>query len=83
MPMFRSVFIVLLAFSAAAHLATAETMAVCTKGCDCTSVNAAIAVVVPCHRVIGSDGQLRGFKWVISRKAEFLRREGREEQRDA
>lgn len=41
-----------------------------------------IAVAVPCHRVVGSDGQLRGFRWGIDRKAELLRRERREEQGD-
>jgi len=35
------------------------------------------AVVVPCHRVIGADGSLTGYRWGIARKRELLAREGR------
>lgn len=31
---------------------------------------------VPCHRVIGSDGSMRGYAWGIKRKAEILKKEG-------
>lgn len=34
-----------------------------------------VALVVPCHRVIRSDGSLGGYRWGIEVKAEFLRRE--------
>ena len=34
-----------------------------------------IALVVPCHRVIASDGGLGGYKWGIEHKTELLRRE--------
>ena len=34
-----------------------------------------LAVVIPCHRVVGSDGALSGYRWGIARKAELLRRE--------
>jgi AraC family transcriptional regulator of adaptative response/methylated-DNA-[protein]-cysteine methyltransferase len=34
------------------------------------------AVVVPCHRVVRSDGDLSGYRWGIERKAELLKREG-------
>jgi AraC family transcriptional regulator, regulatory protein of adaptative response / methylated-DNA-[protein]-cysteine methyltransferase len=34
-----------------------------------------LAVVVPCHRVIGSDGSLSGFRWGIKRKRTLLQRE--------
>lgn len=33
------------------------------------------AVVVPCHRVVRSDGSLSGYRWGVARKAELLRRE--------
>jgi AraC family transcriptional regulator of adaptative response/methylated-DNA-[protein]-cysteine methyltransferase len=35
-----------------------------------------VAVVVPCHRVIGSDGKLRGYRWGLDRKRALLKREG-------
>ena len=35
----------------------------------------AIAVVVPCHRVVRTDGDLSGYRWGIDRKRELLRRE--------
>jgi AraC family transcriptional regulator of adaptative response/methylated-DNA-[protein]-cysteine methyltransferase len=35
-----------------------------------------IAVLVPCHRVVRSDGGLGGYKWGIERKKQLLAREG-------
>ena len=34
-----------------------------------------LAVVIPCHRVIGSDGKLRGYRWGLERKQALLQRE--------
>ena len=34
-----------------------------------------VAIVVPCHRVIRSDGSLGGYRWGLSRKAALLRQE--------
>ncbi len=31
------------------------------------------AIVMPCHRVIGSDGKLTGYRWGIERKAKLLK----------
>ena len=34
-----------------------------------------ISILVPCHRVIGSDGALTGYRWGIPRKRTLLARE--------
>jgi AraC family transcriptional regulator of adaptative response/methylated-DNA-[protein]-cysteine methyltransferase len=31
-----------------------------------------VAVLVPCHRVIGTDGKLHGFRWGVERKQRLL-----------
>jgi AraC family transcriptional regulator of adaptative response/methylated-DNA-[protein]-cysteine methyltransferase len=31
-----------------------------------------VAIVVPCHRVIGSDGTLTGYRWGLERKKKLL-----------
>src|SRR5499427_5553851 len=36
-----------------------------------------VSVVVPCHRVVRSDGNLAGYRWGISRKQTLLNRERR------
>ncbi|HEV8593591.1 MAG TPA: methylated-DNA--[protein]-cysteine S-methyltransferase, partial [Pyrinomonadaceae bacterium] len=35
-----------------------------------------IAIVTPCHRVIGADGKLTGYRWGIERKKMILEKEG-------
>jgi len=37
--------------------------------------NNRLAVAVPCHRVVGADDELKGYRWGVTRKAELLRRE--------
>ena len=34
-----------------------------------------LAVVIPCHRVVGAKGALTGYRWGVARKRELLRRE--------
>ncbi len=34
-----------------------------------------LAVAIPCHRVVRSDGELSGYRWGIDRKRELLKRE--------
>ncbi|MEE4301316.1 MAG: methylated-DNA--[protein]-cysteine S-methyltransferase [Pseudomonadales bacterium] len=38
-----------------------------------------VAVLVPCHRVVGRDGSLTGYRWGVARKQALLAREEREE----
>ena len=34
-----------------------------------------VGVIIPCHRVIRSDGSLGGYRWGVRRKRELLDRE--------
>jgi AraC family transcriptional regulator, regulatory protein of adaptative response / methylated-DNA-[protein]-cysteine methyltransferase len=36
-----------------------------------------LAVAIPCHRVVNSDGNLSGYRWGVARKRELLRREAK------
>lgn len=36
-----------------------------------------VAIVVPCHRVVGADGELRGYAWGLDRKQALLELEER------
>jgi AraC family transcriptional regulator of adaptative response/methylated-DNA-[protein]-cysteine methyltransferase len=31
-----------------------------------------VAIAIPCHRVIGSDGSLTGYRWGTERKKKLL-----------
>ena len=35
-----------------------------------------LAVAIPCHRVVRSDGDLSGYRWGVDRKRQLLEREG-------
>jgi len=41
-----------------------------------------VALVNPCHRVIGSNGKLSGYRWGIDRKSKLLEKEGANTVRD-
>lgn len=35
-----------------------------------------VAVVIPCHRVVGKNGKLSGYRWGVERKGKLLKSEG-------
>lgn len=37
--------------------------------------NNRVAVVIPCHRVVGKDGKLTGYRWGVERKKKLLAKE--------
>jgi AraC family transcriptional regulator of adaptative response/methylated-DNA-[protein]-cysteine methyltransferase len=39
----------------------------------------ALAVAIPCHRVVRSDGALSGYRWGVARKRDLLEREAKTE----
>jgi AraC family transcriptional regulator, regulatory protein of adaptative response / methylated-DNA-[protein]-cysteine methyltransferase len=39
-----------------------------------------LAVAIPCHRVVRSDGELSGYRWGVARKRQLLEREGARER---
>lgn len=43
----------------------------------------AVAVAIPCHRVVAKNGELSGYRWGIERKRALLEREGTRPRRGA
>ena len=56
----------------AAQLGIPKAVRAVAQACGANSV----AVIVPCHRAVRSDGTLSGYRWGIERKRELLLREG-------
>ena len=47
-----------------------------TRAVAAACASNALAVVVPCHRVVGSNGKLTGYRWGLDRKRALLKKEG-------
>jgi AraC family transcriptional regulator of adaptative response/methylated-DNA-[protein]-cysteine methyltransferase len=43
----------------------------------------ALAVAIPCHRVVRRDGDVSGYRWGVERKRELIEREHRAQERAA
>jgi AraC family transcriptional regulator of adaptative response/methylated-DNA-[protein]-cysteine methyltransferase len=55
----------------AQHIGAPNAVRAVASACAANS----LAVAIPCHRAIRSDGSLSGYRWGVERKAELLRRE--------
>ena len=42
-----------------------------------------VALVVPCHRVVGESGELRGYRWGVERKQALLEHERQEPEAES
>jgi AraC family transcriptional regulator of adaptative response/methylated-DNA-[protein]-cysteine methyltransferase len=57
------------------EIATALGMPKSTRAVGRACGDNPLAVAIPCHRVVRSDGALAGYRWGVSRKAKLLERE--------
>jgi AraC family transcriptional regulator of adaptative response/methylated-DNA-[protein]-cysteine methyltransferase len=55
----------------AARIGRPKAVRAVAKACGANPV----AVAIPCHRVVRTDGSLSGYRWGVDRKGELLRRE--------
>ena len=56
----------------AARIGTPAAVRAVARACGAN----ALAVAIPCHRVVRADGALSGYRWGIDRKRALLAREG-------
>jgi AraC family transcriptional regulator, regulatory protein of adaptative response / methylated-DNA-[protein]-cysteine methyltransferase len=57
----------------AANIGSPESVRAVAQACGANPV----AVAIPCHRVVRSDGELSGYRWGVERKRALLKREAR------
>lgn len=56
----------------AEHIGSPKSVRAVAQACGAN----AVAVAIPCHRVVRSDGGLSGYRWGVARKRALLEREG-------
>ena len=57
----------------AARIGSSKSVRAVAQACSANS----LAVAIPCHRVVRSDGDLSGYRWGVERKRALLQREAR------
>jgi AraC family transcriptional regulator of adaptative response/methylated-DNA-[protein]-cysteine methyltransferase len=57
----------------AARIGAPKSMRAVAQACGANS----LAVAIPCHRVVRSNGSLSGYRWGVERKRVLLEREAR------
>jgi AraC family transcriptional regulator of adaptative response/methylated-DNA-[protein]-cysteine methyltransferase len=55
----------------AQHIGAPAAVRAVARACAANS----LAVAIPCHRVVGRDGRLSGYRWGVERKRALLQRE--------
>ena len=64
-----------------AEVATAIGKPTATRAVARACATNPVALLIPCHRVVGTDGSLRGYRWGVARKQKLLAQEGRQRVR--
>ena len=73
MTVFTAIAAVALVMQAAMMYGVSKSTRAVARACATNRV----ALLVPCHRVVGADGSLTGYRWGVERKRQILEAESR------